>query len=421
MNIEEKASYCLNCKVKPCSKKGCPLENDIPEFIKEIKENHFDKAYEILSQTTVLQGVCGRICPHEKQCQGSCVRGIKGEPVSIGELEVYTFDLEKDNKESLLRCYEKEEKLNLNKKVAIVGGGPSGLTCAAFLARKGIDVTIYEKYDYLGGLLVHGIPEFRLPKKVVEDTVNKILALGVKVEYKKELGKNLSLKELTKTYDKVFLGIGANVSSKMGVEGEKLDGVYGGNELLEYNLHPDYKGKTVCVIGGGNVAMDCARTVKKLGAENVNVIYRRARKQMPAEAKEIEDAINEGINFMFQNNIVKIIGNNKVCKAELIKTKLIQKEGDTRLSPVNVEGSNYQINTDYIIMALGSKPEEFVKDLGLNLNKWGNIEVDENYKTSNPKIYAGGDLAGVKGTVAWAARSGRDAANSIIEDFKKGN
>ncbi len=421
MNIEEKASYCLNCKVKPCSKKGCPLENDIPAFIKEIKENHFDKAYEILSQTTVLQGVCGRICPHEKQCQGSCVRGIKGEPVSIGELEAYTFDLEKDNKESLLRCYEKEEKLNLNKKVAVIGGGPSGLTCAAFLARKGIDVTIYEKYDYLGGLLVHGIPEFRLPKKIVEDTVNKILALGVKVEYKKELGKNLSLKELIKTYDKVFLGIGANVSSKMGVEGEELDGVYGGNELLEYNLHPDYKGKTVCVIGGGNVAMDCARTVKKLGAEKVNVIYRRAREQMPAEAKEIEDAKNEGINFMFQNNIVKIIGNNNVCKAELIKTKLIQKEGDTRLSPVNVEGSNYQINTDYIIMALGSKPEEFVKDLGLNLNKWGNIEVDENYKTSNPKIYAGGDLAGVKGTVAWAARSGRDAANSIIEDLKKGN
>ena len=421
MNIEEKASYCLNCKVKPCSKKGCPLENDIPAFIKEIKENHFDKAYEILSQTTVLQGVCGRICPHEKQCQGSCVRGIKGEPVSIGELEAYTFDLEKDNKESLLRCYEKEEKLNLNKKVAIVGGGPSGLTCAAFLAKKGIDVTIYEKYDYLGGLLVHGIPEFRLPKKIVEDTVNKILALGVKVEYKKELGKNLSLKELTKTYDKVFLGIGANVSSKMGVEGEELDGVYGGNELLEYNLHPDYKGKTVCVIGGGNVAMDCARTVKKLGAEKVNVIYRRAREQMPAEAKEIEDAINEGINFMFQNNIVKIMGNDHVEEVELIKTELIQKEGDTRLSPVNVKGSNYQINTDYIIMALGSKPEEFVKDLGLNLNKWGNIEVDENYKTSNPKIYAGGDLAGVKGTVAWAARSGRDAANSIIEDFKKGN
>ena len=421
MGIEEKAKYCLNCKVKPCSKKGCPLQNNIPAFIKEIKEKHFDKAYEILSQTTVLQGVCGRICPHEKQCQGSCVRGIKGEPVSIGELEAYTFDLEKDNKESLLRCYEKEEKLNLNKRVAIIGGGPAGLTCAAFLAKKGIDVTIYEKYNYLGGLLVHGIPEFRLPKKVVEDTVNKILALGVKVEYEKELGKNLSLKELTKTYDKVFLGIGANVSSKMGVEGEDLPGVYGGNELLEYKLHPNYEGKTVCVIGGGNVAMDCARTVKKLGASKVNVIYRRAREQMPAEKKEIEDAIKEGINFMFQNNIVKIMGSNHVCEAELIKTELIQKEGDTRLSPVNVEGSNYKIKTDYIIMALGSKPEEFVKDLGLNLNKWGNIEVDENYRTSNPKIYAGGDLAGVKGTVAWAARSGRDAANAIIEEFKKGN
>ena len=359
----------------------------------------------------------GRICPHKKQCQGSCVRGIKGEPVSIGELEAFVFDKVADDEESLVKCY-KDENENINKKVAIIGGGPCGLTCAAFLAKKGVKVTIYEKYDYLGGLLVHGIPDFRLSKDIVKKTVDKILALGIKVEYNKEIGKNLKLEELENDYDAIFLSFGANISSKMGVDGEELDGVYGGNELLEHNLHPEYKGKIVSIVGGGNVAMDCARTVKRLGAKEVNVIYRRAREQMPAEQKEIEDAINEGVNFLFQNNIVKIKGDKIVEEAELIKTELIKKEGETRLSPVNIEGSNYIIKTDYIIMALGSKPENFVNDLGLKLNKWGNIEVNENYETSREKIYAGGDLAGMKGTVAWAAKSGREAAYKIIDKLK---
>lgn len=200
----------------------------------------------------------------------------------------------------------------------------------------------------------------------------------------------------------------------MGVEGENLEGVYGGNELLEYNLHPNYDGKTVAVVGGGNVAMDCARTIKRLGAKEVKVIYRRAREQMPAERKEIEEAIEEGIEFLFQNNIVKILGDNKVEKIELIKTELVQKEGETRLVPVNVENSNYEINADYVVMALGSKPQAFVNELGLGLNKWGNIAINENYQTSNPKIYSGGDLAGVKGTVAWASFSGREAAKHIV-------
>ena len=201
----------------------------------------------------------------------------------------------------------------------------------------------------------------------------------------------------------------------MGVEGEELEGVYGGNELLEYNSHPDYKGKTVVVAGGGNVAMDCARTIKRLGAKKVDVIYRRAREQMPAEDKEIEEAQKEGVSFLFQNNIVKILGNNKVEEIELVKTELVQEEGETRLVPVNIKDSNYKIKVDYIVMAIGSKPTSFVKSLGLNLNQWGNIEVDENYQTSNPKIYAGGDLAGVRGTVAWAAYSGREAAKKILE------
>ena len=413
--IEQKANYCLNCKVKPCSQKGCPLNNNIPDFIQALKKEEYIEAYKILSETTVLPGVCGRICPHEKQCQGSCVRGIKGEPVSIGELEAYVFDKVHELGYNLSDCYEKKEKTN--KKVAIIGGGPAGLTCAGFLAKEGINVTIYDKYDYLGGLLVFGIPEFRLPKEIVKTTVKDILDLGVEVKYNKELGKDFELKDIEDQYDAIFLSIGANVSSKMGVEGEELKGVYGGNELLEYNLHPEYTNKKVIVVGGGNVAMDCARTINKLGAKEVTVVYRRAEEQMPAERKEILDAKNEGIKFAFQNNIVKIIGQDKVEKVELIKTDLIKKEGESRLVPVNIENSNYQVDVDYIVMALGSKPQEYVKDLGLKLNKWGNIEVDDEYKTSNPKIYSGGDLAGMKGTVAWAAKSGRETAKNIIKSI----
>ena len=223
------------------------------------------------------------------------------------------------------------------------------------------------------------------------------------------------LEELEKQYDAVFISIGANITTKMGVEGEELDGVYGGNQLLEYQNHPDYTGKKVAVIGGGNVAMDCARTIKRLGAQEVKVIYRRAEEQMPAETKEIHEAKTEGIEFLFQNNIVKILGNGKVEQVELIKTELVQKEGETRKVPVNILNSNYIIDIDYIIMALGSMPDEVVKKLGLELNKWGYIQIDEKNRTSNPKIFAGGEIAGSKGTVAWAARSGRDAANSIDE------
>lgn len=418
--IEEKAKYCLHCKTKPCSRKGCPLHNNIPEFIQEVKEKNYQKAYEILSETTVLPGVCGRICPHQKQCQGSCVRGIKGEPVSIGELEAFVFDNVVKDETALKKVWETELQNKKSKKVAVIGGGPAGLTAAAFLAKNGIEVTIYEKYNYLGGLLVHGIPEFRLGKDIVQKTVENILNLGIKVKYNSELGKDISIQELEKEYDKIFLAFGANCSSKMGVEGENLTGVYGGNELLEYNSHPDYKEKTVIVVGGGNVAMDCARTIKKLGAKEVKVVYRRAREQMPAEDKEIESAINEKIEFSFQNNIVKIIGNEKVEKVEkveLIKTKLVQKEGENRLSPVNIEGSNYIINADYIIMALGSNPDKIVNTLGLELDKWNNIKINENYQTSKENIYAAGDLAGVRGTVAWAAFSGREAAKAIIKDL----
>ena len=412
--IQKYAEYCLNCPMKPCSQKGCPLNNDIPAFIKQVKEGNIEEAFKILSKTTVLGSICGRICPHMKQCQGSCVRGIKGEPVQIGKLEAYVFD--EALKNGWYKNIEKTDELK-GKKIAVVGGGPAGLTCSSFLARSGADVTIYEKYDKLGGILDHGIPEFRLEKDILEKTIEAILSIGIKVEYNRELGRNLDLKELENEYDAIFLSFGANIPSKMNIEGEDLEGVYGGNSLLEYGNHPSYKGKKVAVIGGGNVAMDCCRTIKRLGADKVYVIYRRAEKQMPAEVKEIAEAKEEGIEFLFQNNIVKILGDKKVEKIECIRTKLVKKEGEAREVPINIEGSNYEMDMDYVVMAVGSSPEKELlgklEQSGIELNKWGYIQVDENHRTSNEKVFAGGDLAGDKSTVAWVARAGRDTARTI--------
>ena len=409
--IEEYSNYCLNCKVKPCSQKGCPLSNDIPAFIKCVKDEDLKHAYMILTKTTMLGSVCGRICPHEKQCQGSCVRGIKSEPVHIGEIEAYVFDNGLKNE-----YYKEIEKSNTlkNKKIAVIGSGPASLNASAFLAMAGADVTIYEKQNELGGILSHGIPEFRLDRDVLNSTINQILSLGIKIKTGITLGKDIDIEELKKNYDAVFLGIGANIPAKMNIPGEELDGVFGGNTLLENGNHPDYTNKIVVVSGGGNVAMDCARTIKRLGAKKVYVIYRRAEDQMPAEKKEIADAKNEGIEFLFQNNIVKIIGDEKVERVECIKTELVQKEGETRRSPVNIEGSNYELDVDYVVMAVGSKPDKnILSKLNLELNEWGYIKVDENYKTSDDKVYAGGDLIGQKATVAWAAKAGRDAAKAI--------
>ena len=409
-DIMDEANRCLNCKVKPCQK-GCPLENDIPSFIKQVKENNLEEAFKVLTQTTVLGAICGRICPHSKQCRGNCVRGIKSEPINIGKLESYVFD----NAIKQNFKIETNDKLN-GKKVAVVGGGPSGLTCAAFLSMNGAKVTIYEKQPKLGGIPMYGIPDFRLPREVIDETIKKILNLGIEAKCNQALGKDYELDELMEKYDAVYLSFGANVSSKMNIPGEELDGLYGGNELLETGKHPNYEGKSVAVIGGGNVAMDSARTIKRLGAEHVYVIYRRAREQMPAEDYEVEDAIKEGVQFLFQNNIVKALGKNKVEKIECIKTQLVKKEGEKRLVPVNIENSNYTLDMDYVVMAVGSKAnKELVAKTGLETTDYGNIKVDERYMTSKDGVFAGGDLIGTKATVAWAARSGRNASDEIIK------
>lgn len=407
-SLLDESNRCLNCKVKPCQK-ACPLGNDIPSFIKFVKEDNLKEAFNVLTQTTVLGAICGRVCPHFKQCKGSCVRGIKSEPISIGELEAYVFDKAFKENYDIKTTNELE-----GKKVAIIGGGPSGLTCATFLRMAGADVTIYEKQPKLGGITRYGIPDFRLSREIIDKNIEKILNLGIKAECNKSLGKDYNLEDLEKEYDAIYLSFGANVSSKMNVPGENLQGVYGGNELLETNMHPNYAGKNVAVSGGGNVAMDTARTIKRLGAKNVYVIYRRAKEQMPAEELEIEEAEKEGVEFLFKTNIVKILGNEKVEKLECIKTELVQKEGEKRPVPVNIENSNYLLDMDYVVMAVGSKPnEEIVSKTKLEVTQYGNIKVDENYMTSKKGIFAGGDLIGTKSTVAWAARSGRNASEAI--------
>lgn len=413
--IIELANECFGCPTKPCQK-GCPLENDTTGFIALVKEQKYKEAFELLSKTTILMLICGRVCPHTKQCQGKCIRAIKFDAVEIGQMEAFIGDLAIENNWKFPVAEEEKDY-----KVAIVGGGPAGLTCAQFLRRAGTQVTIFEKYDYLGGILRHGIPDFRLDKDKLKKWIDKILESGIKVEYGKELGKNLSIEELESNFDSIFLSFGANVSTKMGIPGEELDGVLGGNEYLEKTPKLDLTGKTVVVSGGGNVAMDVSRTMKRSGAEKVYVVYRRSEKEMPAEQKEIDEAKEDGVEFLFQNNILKVNGNNegKVKSIECIKTELVQKEGETRLSPVNIEGSNYILDCDYVIMAIGSKPEDqVVNSLGLELDRKGRIVVDENGKTSKSNIYAGGDIAENMGTVAYAARAGRNVAEAITSSLQ---
>ena len=473
-NIEEIRTYCLNCINKPCSNKGCPLENDIPAFI---HEKNSEKAFEILSRTTLLPAICGRVCPHSKQCQGFCIRGIKSDSVKIGDAEAYIGDisLKENYKISRLDINElikKENEVKCMPKVAVIGSGPCGLTCAGFLARYGAKVTIYEKYEKLGGLLRHGIPDFRLDREIVVQTIEKILDLGIKVETGRELGKNLFIKDLKKVFDVIFISIGANMSN----ETLKGDNVIKGNEFLEHlnvlnnqknreysmdgtktsdseisdytrhlkknedkrtmdekwknntsllpqidkyssGIYGKYKAKNIAISGGGNVAMDCARTFIRMGA-NVTIVYRRDEEQMPAEENEIKMAKEEGVKFLVKTNIKSFDSENK--KLHCIKTELLKKEHDNRLSPVDIEGSDFVLDFDYVVLATGSKADtELLNNEGFELNQWGYIKTNDKYQTSIKSVYAGGDVVGSKATVAFAAKNGREAALNILKDYLK--
>lgn len=404
LEIKKLADFCVSCVTKPCQL-GCPLNNDTTGFIKAVKNDDYEEAFKTLSNTTVMPAICGKICPHEKQCQGSCVKRVSYEAVRIGDIESFIGDLAIENDWKFLK---KDKK---NKKVLVVGSGPAGLTCVAFLAKEGYQVTLYEKHDYLGGLLYHGIPAFRLSKDLVKKAIDKILDLGIEVHTNMTLGKDFNLNEVKDKYDAIFLGIGANVSKMMEIPGENLAGVYGGNELLEKAIHPDYTDKKVFVIGGGNVAMDVARTVKRLGAKEVTILYRRDEADMPAEKVEIKETVLDDVKFLYKTKLVKILGKGKVQKIECIKTKLNDEE-----KYVDVEGSNFILDADYVMMAIGSKADDDVLDsLGLERKENGYLSTNDNDQTSDEKIFAAGDLTGTKSTVAWACRKGRDAAYSIME------
>lgn len=409
LKVEIAARKCMNCVTKPCQI-GCPLNIDIPEFIKDFRNGNYEEAFKVLCKSTVLPSVCGRICPVDKQCQGSCAKKVSYDPVEIGKIESYIGDLALKNEWSL------PKKTKKNGKVAVIGSGPSGLTCAAFLAENGYQATIYEKHDYLGGLLYHGIPKFRLDRELVQKMIKQILDLGINVKTNVSLGKDISLEELEKEYDAVFLGLGANLSKMMGLKGETLRGVYGANELLENLVHPDYSDKSVVVIGGGGVSIDMARTAIRMGAKEVGVIYRRSRNEMSAEMDDIKQAKKEKIKFLFQTNVIGINGEEEVKSIECVKTSL-----DKDKKAINVEGSNFTIDTDYVIMAVGSRADSnLLEKLKLDVKENGYLMVNTNNQTSNPKIFAAGDLTGAKSTVAWACRNGRDTAYSIMNFIKEG-
>lgn len=408
LEVKIAASKCETCVTKPCQI-GCPLNIDIPEFIENVKNNNYGEAFKVLCKSTVLPSVCGKICPVDKQCQGSCAKKVSYDPVEIGKIESYVGDLAVENGWKLPRKGKKKER------IAVIGSGPSGLTCAGFLAENGYQVTIYEKHEYLGGLLYHGIPKFRLDKELVSKVIKQILDLGIEVKTNVSLGKDISLKELEKEYDAVFLGLGANVSKMMGLSGEELNGVYGANELLENLVQVDYTSKRVVVIGGGGVSIDMARTAIKEGASEVGIIYRRSRSEMSAEMNDIRAAKKEGIKFLFQTNVIKVIGEDKVTGIECVKTTL-----DKEKKAINVEGSNFVIDTDVVIMAVGSRADsELLESFKLDVKENGYLMVNSNNQTSNPKIFAAGDLTGAKSTVAWACRNGRDTAYSIMKFLSK--
>jgi len=424
----DEAQRCLNCKHKPCIK-GCPVMVHIPDFIAKVAEGDFEGAYEIISESSSLPAVCGRVCPQENQCEKFCVRGIKGEPVGIGRLERFVADYHNEN------CKTLPVKPQSNgKKVAVIGSGPSGLTCAGDLAKKGYEVTVFEALHLAGGVLVYGIPEFRLPKSIVQKEIDTLKALGVKIETNMVIGKVLSIQDLIEEYDfkAVFIGSGAGLPKFMNIPGENLNGVYSANEFLtrinlmkaynENSSTPIKHGKKVAVVGGGNVAMDAARCAKRLGGD-VHVIYRRTENELPARREEVEHAMEEGIIFDFLTNPVQINGdeNGWTKSITCVKMQLSEPDASGRARPVIIEGSDFEIDADVVIMALGTSPNPLIKSTtnGLDVNKHGGIITDDNGLTSVQGVYAGGDAVTGAATVILAMGAGKTAAKAIDEYLNK--
>ncbi len=406
------ANYCLNCKVKPCSLKGCPIQTNIPEFINEVKNDNFEKAYYILQENNICSYICSLVCPQEEQCEGSCVRGIKSNPVHIGNLEkaVNEWAIENNYK------YEFSKK-NLNgKKVCIIGSGPAGLSCATELLKEGFEVDIYEKDKIPGGILVYGIPDFRLLKENVEDLINKIKKLGGNFIIEKELGKDFSLQDISSKYDAVFLGIGATKSTTYNLSESNLNNVYKSDEFLKaYNekRYLNNLGKVV-VIGGGNVAMDSARAAIKMGAEEVKILYRRDRAHMPAREIELDEAINDGVKF---KELVRVISaddeNQNIKYVNCIETEIIDGKA------VDKENANiYKEEANTVVFAIGLKPDKnLLQTQGVELDDWGYVKIDENGKTNLENVYAGGDNTESKATVCRALAAGKRAAKGIIKNI----
>lgn len=426
----EEAARCINCKNAQCIK-GCPVSINIPAFIEQVKAGDIEKAYHIISESSALPAVCGRVCPQESQCEGKCIRGIKGEPVSIGKLERFTADWARDN-----NIKPESAKTKINKKVAVIGSGPAGLTCAGDLAKMGYQVTIFEALHKAGGVLVYGIPEFRLPKdKVVQKEIDNVIALGVKIETDVVIGKSTTIDELLEEegYDAVFIGSGAGLPKFMGIPGEQANGVFSANEYLtrsnlmkafkEGSRTPIMRGKKVAVVGGGNVAMDAARTALRLGAET-HIVYRRSEEELPARVEEVHHAKEEGIRFDLLTNPIEIMTNEDgwVSGLKCVKMELGEPDESGRRRPKVIEDSEFTIEVDTVIMSLGTSPNPLISSTtkGLEVDRRKCIVAEEEFgKTSKEGVYAGGDAVTGAATVILAMGAGKAAANGIHEYLSK--